>query len=104
VNVVLASANTDDNHVADAFEVDLRRTPNHHVAFGAGVHRCLGAHLARMELRIALQEWHRRIPDYTLTADAHLDYRLAGTLRYLEHLPLTWPTPQPAGPTAEQGR
>ncbi len=93
VNVVLASANTDDTHAPDAFEVDLRRAPNHHIAFGAGVHRCPGAHLARLELRIVLQEWHRRIPDYTLTANAHLDYRLAGSLRYLEHLPLSWPTP-----------
>lgn len=93
VDVVLASANTDDLHDPQAFEVDLRRAPNHHVAFGAGVHRCLGAHLARMELRIALQEWHRRIPEYTLTADHLLDYRLAGTLRYLERLPLSWPTP-----------
>jgi len=93
VNVVLASANTDENHDPEAFEVDLRRTPNHHIAFGAGAHRCLGAHLARMELRITLQEWHRRIPDYTLTANHSLDYRLAGTLRYLEHLPLSWPTP-----------
>jgi cytochrome P450 len=99
VNVVLASANTDDNRVPGAFEVDLRRTPNHHIAFGAGVHRCLGAHLARMELRIALQEWHRRIPHYTLTANAHLDYRLAGSLRYLERLPLSWPaSPHTGGP------
>jgi cytochrome P450 len=89
VNIVLASANTDDYHLPGAFEVDLRRTPNHHIAFGAGVHRCPGAHLARMELRIALREWHRRIPHYTLTANAHLDYRLAGSLRYLERLPLT---------------
>jgi cytochrome P450 len=93
VNVVLASANTDDSHVPGAFEVDLRRAPNHHIAFGAGAHRCLGAHLARMELRIVLQEWHRRIPHYALTSNAHLDYRLAGSLRYLERLPLSWPTP-----------
>ncbi len=99
VNVVLASANTDDNHAPDAFEVNLRRTPNHHLAFGAGVHRCPGAHLARLELRIALREWHRRIPEYTLTGNAHLDYRLAGSLRYLERLPLSWPTaPDAAGP------
>jgi cytochrome P450 len=96
VNVVLASANTDGDHVPDAFEIDLRRTPNHHLAFGAGAHRCLGAHLARLELRTVLREWHRRIPAYTLTANAHLDYRLAGSLRYLEHLPLSWPAPPQA--------
>ncbi|WP_194892732.1 cytochrome P450 [Catenulispora pinisilvae] len=93
VNVVLASANTDDGHTPDAFEVDLHRTPNQHIAFGAGAHRCLGAHLARMELRTVLQEWHRRIPEYTLAAGHSLDFRLGGTLRYLEQLPLTWPMP-----------
>jgi cytochrome P450 len=62
----------------------------------AGVHRCLGAHLVRMKLRIALHEWHRRIPDYALAPGHRLDYRLGGTLRYLEHLPLSWPTPSHA--------
>lgn len=40
------------------------RKVNRHIAFGRGIHRCLGSHLARLELRIALQEWHARIPDY----------------------------------------
>jgi len=44
----------------------LERYPNRHLSFGAGVHRCLGSHLGRVELTIALEELHRRIPDYQL--------------------------------------
>jgi len=65
VTLVLGAANLD----ADAFgppEVDFTREPNKHLAFGAGHHLCLGAHLARLELRVALEELHARIPDYRL--------------------------------------
>jgi cytochrome P450 len=40
-----------------------------HFAFGRGPHRCLGSHLARLELRLILEEWHSRIPEYTLAQD-----------------------------------
>jgi len=71
---------------AGAFEID--RFPNNHIAFGAGPHRCLGSHLARLELRIALEEWHKRIPDYRLAADAEL-VETGGQLG-LTSLPLEW--------------
>jgi cytochrome P450 len=65
VTLVLGAANADDEAFGpDA--VDFRRDPNKHVAFGAGHHLCLGAHLARLELRVALEELHARIPDYRL--------------------------------------
>jgi cytochrome P450 len=47
-------------------EAVIDRSPNPHFAFGAGPHRCLGAALARRELRVALEEWHARIPDYRM--------------------------------------
>lgn len=62
----LCSATRDREAFADADRFVIDRQGNNHIAFGAGPHRCLGSHLARRELRIALQEWHARIPDYRL--------------------------------------
>ena len=62
--VIYGAADIDETTFGDPFQVRFDREDNRHIAFGAGVHRCLGSHLARRELRIALREWHRRIPDY----------------------------------------
>ena len=90
VMLLLASANTDDESHPGVDEVDLRRNPNPHLAFGGGVHRCLGSHLARVELRVALREFHRRIPEYELAPGTVLEYTTG--LRSLHHLPLVFPT------------
>ncbi|MDV7087390.1 cytochrome P450 [Rhodococcus opacus] len=66
VIVTLCSANRDADEFDNPDMLDLERTPNRHLSFGAGPHRCLGSHLARLELSIALEELHRRIPDYEL--------------------------------------
>jgi cytochrome P450 len=63
VSLVLGAANLDGDPFGDT-DVDFHREPNKHVAFGGGHHLCLGAHLARLELRVALEELHARIPDY----------------------------------------
>jgi cytochrome P450 len=65
VQVALAVANRDPAEHPDPDEIDFGRQERH-FAFGAGPHRCLGAHLARMELREVLAEWHKRIPEYEL--------------------------------------
>jgi cytochrome P450 len=52
---------------ADADRLDLARSPNHHLGFGFGEHFCLGAHLARIELRVFLEEWMSRAIDPQLT-------------------------------------
>jgi cytochrome P450 len=60
------AANRDPEHFPRPHELHFDRTPNRHVGFGLGPHRCLGIHLARRELRVALQALHRRLPDYRL--------------------------------------
>ncbi len=64
--LMLCSANRDPDAFAHPANFDINRSPNRHLSFGAGVHRCLGSHLGRIELTIALEELHRRIPDYQL--------------------------------------
>ncbi len=88
VGVSIGAANIDERALPDAFTVDLVRNPNKHFAFGGGIHRCLGSHLARMELRVALREWHQRIPDYAIAPGAELVYQPA--LRQIEALPLVF--------------
>ncbi|MGA8724625.1 MAG: cytochrome P450 [Acidimicrobiales bacterium] len=86
VTLVLGAANCDP----DAFESgwDLGRSPNRHVAFGAGNHLCLGAHLARLELRVALEEFHRRIPNYRIADGAELLF--SPGIRQTQSLPLVF--------------
>lgn len=76
------------NHDPDVFErpqvFDIRRTPNHHLGFGHGVHYCLGAHLARMETKLAIQNLFARFPNLRLAvseSDLKLQ-RLPGWHRY----------------------
>jgi cytochrome P450 len=83
------SANRDPRVFPDADRVDLTRAPTKHLAFGAGPHRCVGSHLARLELRVALEEWHALLPDYRLAESAVLTH-FAGTAARFERLPLVW--------------
>jgi cytochrome P450 len=62
-------ANRDPGTFDDADVVHLDRAVNRHVAFGSGIHRCAGSNLARMELRVALEEWLARIPEFRLAGD-----------------------------------
>lgn len=85
---LLGSANNDERVIDDPERVDFDRENFRHYAFGGGVHRCLGSHLARLELRISLREWHRRIPDYHVPEDVELQW--ASLLRQVEHLPIVF--------------
>ncbi len=64
VVMIYPSANRDETHFADPYSFDVRRSPNDHVGFGAGgPHFCLGANLARVEIRVMFDELFRRLPD-----------------------------------------
>jgi cytochrome P450 len=86
VSVMLGAANTDDAEFGDGDAVRFDREANRHLAFGGGVHRCLGSHLARLELRVALREWHRRLPDYAIADGAQLSYTTG--IRSIDHFPM----------------
>jgi len=68
----IGAANADTTGCPNAEELDLLRADNRHATFGLGVHRCLGSHLARIEIRLVLDEFLRRIPDYEIAPDADL--------------------------------
>jgi cytochrome P450 len=64
------AANRDPEQFEHPDEVIFDREHNRHVAFGAGIHRCAGSNLARLELRVALQTWLQRIPEFELVDPA----------------------------------
>ena len=68
------SANRDPRQFDNPDEVILDREHNRHVAFGAGIHRCAGSNLARLELRVALQTWMERIPEFELVEPAEVTW------------------------------
>jgi cytochrome P450 len=88
VTLLLGAANTDDAHFPEAARVDFERGRNIHLAFGGGPHRCLGSHLARLELQVAMEEWHRRIPEYRVKPGELPRYSLG--IREVMYLPLEW--------------
>jgi cytochrome P450 len=89
VTVSYGGANIDPVEFPDGMDVDFGRETNRHIAFGGGVHRCLGSHLARRELRIALGEWHKRIPDYGIK-HGHEQLEFPPGLRHVKDLTLSW--------------
>jgi cytochrome P450 len=90
IQVAIAVANRDPAEHADPDQIVLRRQERHH-AFGGGPHRCLGAHLARMEMREVLAEWHSRIPEYELAPAFSPRVEWPTGLVGLDSLPLVFP-------------
>lgn len=102
VQLPIRAATRDPRAFAGGAEVRIDRTANNHIAFGAGPHRCLGSHLARHELVIALEEWHKRIPDYRL-ADGALILEV-GRSSGPDSIPLRWlPAGGAGAPEVEVG-
>ena len=89
----IGSANRDEQQFQRPAEFDVDRNPNRHLAFGHGIHFCLGAPLARLEARIALEALLARLPGFSLAPEAQLE-RMKSTIVYgLKALPVSW---QPA--------
>ncbi|MEV4188571.1 cytochrome P450 [Streptosporangium canum] len=85
------SANMDESVFTDPFTLDIRRKENHHMTFGAGIHYCVGAALARMELQVATESLLRRFPDIRLAVPADaLPRGLGGFMEGFSEIPVTW--------------
>jgi cytochrome P450 len=88
VTVVVGAANADEAEFDRPADVEWGRDLNRHVAFGSGNHLCLGAHLARLELRVTLEEINRRLPNYRIAEGAEIHF--SPGIRQADHLPLVW--------------
>ncbi len=89
VTSVLPACNYDPEIFPNPTVVDFHRPRKPILAFAGGVHSCMGAHLARLEIKVALQEWLRRIPDFSLKPDTAIEYRPGGVVGP-EYVPLVW--------------
>lgn len=95
VLLVLGSANRDSAAFVDADVFSPEAAPdNPHLAFGRGLHACVGAGLARLEGKVALEELTRRLPDLRLGNDFHQSFKPNAVQRFLEHLPVEWTVAQ----------
>jgi cytochrome P450 len=84
-----AAASRDPDVCANPREFDVTRNEVVHTAFGVGPHRCIGEHLARLEIRVAIEEFLKRIPNVALQSDTPPQYE-SGQLRTMKHLHLNW--------------
>jgi cytochrome P450 len=85
------SANRDERAFPDPYKFDVLRTPNEHAGFGAGgPHFCLGANLARREIKLMFEELFRRLPDIEITGEP--DYLQSAFIHGIKRMPCTWHT------------
>ncbi len=91
------SANRDEAVFDDPFAFDLERDPNNHLAFGWGTHFCLGASLARLELKTMFQRLAERMPDMQLAGEEPLPWRASNFIVGPEAMPVTFTPSAPVG-------
>jgi cytochrome P450 len=89
VLLLIGSANRDPAVFDDPERMDIRRRPNNHLAFGFGIHFCMGASLARLEAQVALEELLARLPDYAVTC-AEIEWFRSANVRGPAALPIAF--------------
>jgi hypothetical protein len=82
-------ANRDPDVFPDADRVVIDRELNRHVAFGIGIHRCAGSNLARMEMLVAVEEWLRAIPEFSIAEGAEVTWA-GGQVRGPRSIPVSF--------------
>ena len=92
------SACRDPRVIAEPSRTDITRTPNRHLAFGAGIHRCIGSHLARLQLRISLETFLERIPDFW-APKGFTPKNQTGIIRSIDNIPICF-DPEKLRPSA----
>ena len=85
----ISAANLDESVFENPYEFEPGREANIHLSFGAGIHRCLGSNLARIEIKISLEEWLKRIPEFSIAGGEKIK-AVAGITMGLKSLPLVW--------------
>ena len=89
VNCITAIISLDENEFDNPLVANIERSPNRHGSFVFGPHRCMGSNLARLEMRVALEEWLKRIPTFSMEPGAEPESNL-GAVVSLANLPLVW--------------
>jgi len=84
------AANRDPRVFENPDDVILDRAKNPHIAFGVGIHRCAGSNLARMEMKVSIEEWLKRIPDFHLEDPDNVTWA-GGQVRGPRTMPIVWP-------------
>ncbi len=90
VLLTFPAANRDPDRFPDPDEVVIDRQRNRHIAFGLGIHRCIGSNLARMELHVAIERWLDRFPDFELAPGAEVTWT-GGQVRGPRTVPIVFP-------------
>ena len=87
------SANRDEEVFSDPYRLDIVHQPNDHIAFGYGEHFRIGSHLARLEMRVMIDELLRRMPD--MAAAGPVERLRSNLVAGIKHLPITFTPPRP---------
>jgi cytochrome P450 len=91
VMMLWGAGNRDPDEFESPDVFDIHRKPNRHLAYGAGPHRCMGIHMARLSMKIVLEEWLTRVPDFTV--DVEQVHEVPGATWAVTSLPARWPIP-----------